>query len=117
LSPGAAAVGIGSPVPTYPPEMVLLEALVLLVVPTALLVTLTVTESRRLRSAAQRFRELADEMADESVPLDALPEFATERTTMRAPDGEIVDAEEILRTSLRELRAWPPNRTHRAGRS
>jgi len=90
--------------------MSILEALVLLVVPVVLIVTVTVTESRRLRDAAQHLRELEHERADGWAPLDALAEFETGHPTIRMPDGEIIDAGPVLRDALRELRAWPPNR-------
>ena len=90
--------------------MTFVEAFVLLALPASLIVAVTVTESRRLRHAAQRFRELEDERLDDSEPLDALPEFGTARQTIRMPDGEIADAGTVLREALRELRAWPPNR-------
>lgn len=90
--------------------MSIFEALVLLVVPVVLIVTVTVTESRRLRDVAQRLRELEDERVDGWEPLDALPEFEAVHPTIRLPDGEITDAGPILRDTLRELRAWPPNR-------
>lgn len=90
--------------------MSIFEALVLLVVPVVLIVTVTVTESRRLRDGAQRLRELEDERVDGWTPLDALPGFDTVHPTIRMPDGEITDAGPVLRDTLRELRAWPPNR-------
>ena len=90
--------------------MSIFEGLVLLVVPVVLIVTVTVTESRRLRDVAQRLRELEDERVDGWEPLDALPEFETVPPTIRMPDGEITDAGPVLRDTLRELRAWPPNR-------
>lgn len=92
--------------------MSIFEALVLLVVPVVLIVTVTVTvtESRRLRDVAQRLRELEDEQVDGWEPLDALPEFDTVHPMIRMPDGEITDAGPVLRDTLRELRAWPPNR-------
>lgn len=90
--------------------MTVLEASVLLVVPAVLIVTVTVTESRRLRDAAQRLRELEDERLDGSEALDALPEFDRGRPTILMPDGRAADARSVLRDDLRELRAWPPNR-------
>jgi hypothetical protein len=98
-------------------EMNFVEALVLVALPACLIVIVTITESRRLRRAAQRFRELEDERLDDSERLDALPEFGTARPTIRMPDGEIADADTVLRDALHELRAWPPNRgrdRHRA---
>ena len=90
--------------------MSVLEALVLLAVPGVLIVTVTVTESRRLRYAAQRFRELEDERVDGWEQLDAFPEFDTARPRIQMPDGGIADADPVLRDALRELRAWPANR-------
>ncbi len=90
--------------------MFVLEALMLLAIPGVLIVTATVTESRRLRHAAQRFRELEDEGEDGGVQLDAFPEFDTAGPRIRMPDGGIADAGPVLRDALRELRAWPPNR-------
>jgi hypothetical protein len=97
--------------------MSVLEALVLLAIPGVLTVTVTVTESRRLRHAAQRFRELEDERADGWARLDAFPEFVTVHPTIRMPDGELTDAGPVLRDALRELRAWPPNRQRDRQRS
>lgn len=97
--------------PPYPRmRMTIVEALVLLVLPASLIVAVTITESRRLRHAAQRFRELDRERLDDSGSLDALPEFGVARATIRMPDGEIADADAVLRDALRELRAWPPSR-------
>lgn len=90
--------------------MSVLEAIVLLAIPGGLIVTATVTESRRLRDAAQRFRELEDEWQDGWERLDAFPEFDAACPRIRMPDGRIVDAAPVLRDTLRELRAWPPNR-------
>lgn len=90
--------------------MSIFEALALLVVPVVLILTVTVTESRRLRDVAQRLRELGDERIEGCQPLDALPEFEAVHPTIRMPDGEITDAGPVLRDTLRELRAWPPNR-------